>query len=90
MSIGLVKTEPLISVVDEDECTGCGLCELTCPFKAIRVEETEKGRIAKVIATSCKGCGACGAGCPQKAIIMRHFTDEQLLAQVISLSEAIL
>jgi len=87
MSVGHVKTEPSIAVVDEDECSGCGLCELTCPFKAIRIEETEKGRKAKVIAASCKGCGACGAGCPQKAITMRHFTDEQLLAQVIPLTE---
>jgi len=89
MSVGHVKTEPLIPVVDEDECSGCSLCELTCPFKAIRIEETEKGRKAKVIAASCKGCGACGAGCPQKAITMRHFTDEQLLAQVIPLAEVI-
>ena len=89
MSVGHVKTEPSISVVDEDECSGCGLCEMTCPFNAIRVEETEKGRKAKVIAASCKGCGACGAGCPQQAITMRHFTDEQLLAQVIPLAEAI-
>ena len=87
LSIGHVKTEPLIAVVDEDECSGCGLCELTCPFKAIMVEETEKGRKAKVIVASCKGCGICGAGCPEKAITMRHFTDEQLLAQVIPLAE---
>jgi len=82
-----VKTEPLIPVVDEDKCSGCSLCELTCPFKAIQIEETPKGRKAKVIAASCKGCGACGAGCPQRAIAMRHFTDEQLLAQVIPLAE---
>jgi len=87
MSVGRVKTEPLIPVIDEEECTGCSLCELTCPFNAIRVEETEKGRKARVIAASCKGCGACGAGCPQKAITMRHFTDEQLLAQVVALAE---
>jgi heterodisulfide reductase subunit A len=87
LSVGHVKTEPSIAVVDEEECSGCSLCELTCPFKAIRIEETERGRKAKVIAASCKGCGACGAGCPQKAITMRHFTDEQLLAQVIPLAE---
>ncbi|MCW4055582.1 MAG: 4Fe-4S binding protein, partial [Candidatus Bathyarchaeota archaeon] len=89
MSVGRVKTEPSISVVDEDECSGCGLCEMTCPFNAIRIEETERGRKAKVISASCKGCGACGAGCPQQAITMRHYTDEQLLAQVVTLAEAI-
>jgi len=87
MSVGHVKTEPSIALVNEEECSGCCLCELTCPFSAIRVEETEKGRKAKVVAASCKGCGACGAGCPQKAITMRHFTDKQLLTQVISLTE---
>jgi heterodisulfide reductase subunit A len=89
MSVGRVKTEPSISVVDEDECSGCSLCEMTCPFNAIRIEETERGRKAKVISASCKGCGACGAGCPQQAIMMRHYTDEQLLAQVVTLAEAI-
>jgi len=87
MSVGHVKTEPLIPVIDEDRCSGCSLCELTCPFKAIQLEETEEGRKAKVIAASCKGCGACGAGCPQKAITMQHFTDEQLLAQIVPLTE---
>jgi heterodisulfide reductase subunit A len=87
MSIGVVKTEPLIPLINEDECTGCGLCEMSCPFNAIHVESTEKGRKAKVIAASCKGCGTCGAGCPQLAIQMRHFTNEQILAQVHALTE---
>jgi len=89
LSVGHVVTEPIIAVVEEDQCSGCSLCELTCAFKAIQIEETPKGRKAKVITASCKGCGACGAGCPEKAITMRHFTDEQLLAQVIPLAEAI-
>ncbi len=82
LSAGRVVAEPIISSVDEDECSGCGLCEMNCPFKAIRVEETERGRIAKVIEVSCKGCGMCGAGCPQRAISMKHFSDEQLVAQI--------
>ena len=86
LSAGRVVAEPIISFVDEEECSGCGLCEMNCPFKAIRVEETERGRIAKVIEASCKGCGMCGAGCPQRAISMRHFSDEQLVAQINALT----
>jgi heterodisulfide reductase subunit A len=87
MAVEKLHAEAITAVVNEDECSGCGLCELSCPFKAIRLEETEKGRKAKVVVASCKGCGACGAGCPHMAITMRHFTDEQLLAQVVALAE---
>jgi heterodisulfide reductase subunit A len=64
---------------------GCGLCELLCPFSAIRVVETEKGSKAETIAASCKGCGVCSASCPQKAVTVHHFSDEQLFAQIEAL-----
>ena len=82
-----VRAEPIIAVVDEEKCIGCGLCELICPFKAIRLEDMPGGRIARTLVASCKGCGVCGAACPQRAITMRHFTDEQVLAEIVALTE---
>jgi len=34
------------------------------------------------VEVACKGCGVCGATCYRKAIRMKHFTDEQMTAQI--------
>jgi len=73
-----MRTEALTSVVDEDQCIGCGLCEEICSYGAHYLEEGKSHTIAAL----CRGCGACAAECPRRAITMQHFTDEQVLAQV--------
>jgi len=83
---GYVSVLPTISEVDQTRCVGCGLCELLCPFSAIRVVETEKGSKAETIAASCKGCGVCASSCPQRAATVHHFSDEQLTAQIEALA----
>ncbi|MEW6335029.1 MAG: FAD-dependent oxidoreductase [Thermodesulfobacteriota bacterium] len=84
---GYVSILPTISCVDQNRCIGCGLCESLCPFNAIRVVETEKGKKSETIAASCKGCGVCSASCPQQSVTIRHFTDEELFAQIEALGE---
>jgi heterodisulfide reductase subunit A len=86
MAKGYVSVLPTISEVDRERCIGCGLCEILCPFNAIRVIETEKGSKSETIAASCKGCGVCSSSCPQKAVTIRHFSDDQLTAQIDALS----
>jgi heterodisulfide reductase subunit A len=82
LSKGKATSEPITSCVDEDICTGCGTCELICPYKAIRVDlETLKASTMEVL---CKGCGSCAASCPEQAISMNHFKDEQLISQGIA------
>jgi len=73
-----MRTEALTSVVDEEQCIGCGLCEEICSYGAHYLEEGKSHTIAAL----CRGCGACAAECPRRAITMQHFTDEQVLAQV--------
>lgn len=82
LSSGRVKVEPIISTVIEEDCRGCGLCAALCPYGAIEIVETEHGKKARTIAVACKGCGTCGATCYRRAITMKHYSNEQLAAQI--------
>jgi heterodisulfide reductase subunit A len=85
MGMGYVKAEAINALVDEDKCSGCGICEFLCPFQAIELQPRDDKRVSHISEAVCKGCGTCGAACPSGAIIMHHFTDEQILAQVEAL-----
>ncbi|TES92842.1 MAG: CoB--CoM heterodisulfide reductase iron-sulfur subunit A family protein [Candidatus Cloacimonadota bacterium] len=75
-----VTVEPIISYVDEEKCTGCGICEENCPYAAITKDpETKKAKVTEVI---CKGCGICASNCPEQAIDIKHYKDEQFSAQL--------
>lgn len=86
MKAGEIKVEAITSIVDEDICNACGLCAKVCPYNAIDVD-TKNKIPAHTIEAACAGCGTCGAECRQGAITMRHFTDEQILAQVDAVTE---
>lgn len=83
LSKGSVVVEPIISVLtNEDACRGCGLCVALCPYGALEVRETEKGRKVHVIDVACKGCGVCASTCYQHALSINSFTDQQIEAQI--------
>lgn len=79
---GYVEAEPLMPVIDEEKCRGCGICVEVCPYGAMRIVIKDGRKIAENIAAACKGCGACGSSCIHKAINMMHFKDEQIMAQI--------
>ncbi len=79
LNAGQVKIEAITSRIDEEACTKCGICAGVCPFSAIT---WKKGEVARVIEAACAGCGNCGAACSFGAIEMRHFTDQQIFAQI--------
>ena len=77
------KIEPIVAVVDPENCRNtrvkCGICVKACPYGAI---EANEGEAAKVRTATCHGCGTCVAECPADAIQQKHFTDDQIFAQI--------
>jgi heterodisulfide reductase subunit A len=83
LSRGQVKVESIVSVVNQEICSGCGICEGLCAYGALSLHPW-KG-VMTVNEVLCKGCGACAAACPSKAITLSHFTPDQILAQLETL-----
>ncbi len=76
-----------IAYVEENDCDGCKLCIDVCPYNALQmVDVKEKGlrsdSIVEVDAIRCERCGACAGKCPTGALQLRHYTDDQILAQL--------
>ena len=68
--------------VNEHDCVACGACITCCNYDAIEFVETPYGKKAKVKEVLCKGDGLCNAKCPTGAIYLKHYTDDEIFAQI--------
>ena len=71
-----------ICEVTANDCVSCGACITACTYGAIEFIDTEKGKKAWVNPVLCKGDGLCNTKCPTGAIVLKHFTDEEILSQI--------
>jgi|Deesub1362A_J573_1020465.scaffolds.fasta_scaffold00120_59 heterodisulfide reductase subunit A len=69
-----------VASIDEQLCSGCGLCIDTCPYGAREIDVQR--RVATVNRVLCQGCGVCVAICPTAATQQHNFSDEQIMAQI--------
>ncbi|MBA7539469.1 Ferredoxin-type protein NapF [subsurface metagenome] len=87
ISKGKLTLEAAVAQVDESRCLGCGRCEEICEFHAPKVSKNERPLPVSIInEVLCKSCGACAVACPTGAISIKHFTREQVLAEVEALA----
>ena len=54
--------------VDQDKCTGCGVCVDICPVDAITMKDGK----AVIDEDACIDCGVCVSECPVEAISMEQ------------------
>ncbi|MFO7991801.1 MAG: CoB--CoM heterodisulfide reductase iron-sulfur subunit A family protein [Thermoplasmata archaeon] len=80
MMRGYTKSEGIVSVVDEDICSGCKMCISVCPYGAIDHDEEEG--IAVINKVLCKGCGSCASVCPTGAIDQKGFEEDMISAMI--------
>ncbi|ADB58120.1 CoB--CoM heterodisulfide reductase iron-sulfur subunit A family protein [Archaeoglobus profundus] len=79
---GYIELEPTTAYVDEEKCSGCGICIPLCPFQAIEIDERKRAKIDELL---CMGCGVCASSCPSRAIKHRLFESETIRAEILSL-----
>ena len=75
-----ISIEPVRASVNQDQCSGCRICNNLCPFNAITFL-ADRG-VTEINPALCQGCGTCVAACPAGAIAGTGFSNEQVLRQI--------
>lgn len=87
------NVEGTTALVDEDVCSGCGVCVAVCKTEATSLKEAEGGKKkVHVDKSKCEGCGVCIAACPSGARKLKEgykVSQEELLSEIRSLLGAI-
>ena len=69
-----LKAGGTVCRVTARRCSGCGLCEQVCPYRAVTLGE---GGVAVVNQALCKGCGVCVSSCRSGALDLGGMSDMQ-------------
>lgn len=75
-----IQAKAEIPMVNEKWCSGCGICELVCPYDARKVDPER--RVAEVVEVLCQACGACTVACPSGVSQQKGFETEEVLAMI--------
>lgn len=54
-------------VIDYEICTGCGVCEDSCPLDVLYMDDATNEPVVKY-PDECWHCGSCRQDCPQESI----------------------
>jgi heterodisulfide reductase subunit A len=75
---------------DPQKCVACLTCIRVCPHGAIQLVRADNSKeVAGISDLACYACGICAAICPAKAIKFQGYRDEEILAQIEAIGEAL-
>ena len=57
-----------VQPINEEICTGCGICVASCPMDVIRMDE-ERGKAVVRYVPDCMVCFNCERDCPEDGAI---------------------
>jgi heterodisulfide reductase subunit A len=89
LSKDTVAASGSICEVVENACIGCEQCVSACTYDAIELRQTRRGTKAFVNPVLCKGDGLCCSKCPTLAIQLKHFTNDEILAQIDAVAKPV-
>ena len=82
-----LTTSAAVAVVQPDICAACLVCVRVCPYGAPFINEEG---VSQIPPSACMGCGICASECPANAIMLKHCTDDQVVAKIDALLESAL
>jgi len=68
-TLPLINSTYHLSMIDKDDCSGCGTCVEWCPTDAIVLDVDG---LAERDGNACIGCGVCARFCPDNAISLKE------------------
>ncbi len=68
-AVPMVNSTNYLSLIDAEQCTGCGICVERCPVDAISLNDDD---VAERVEEYCIGCGICARFCPEGAISLQE------------------
>ncbi|MBC7082560.1 MAG: CoB--CoM heterodisulfide reductase iron-sulfur subunit A family protein [Firmicutes bacterium] len=71
---------PTVAAVDEELCSGCGVCVEACAYDARTLDV--RRRVAVVNDVLCEGCGTCAVACPNGATRQKNMARSQVLSMI--------
>lgn len=63
----IFRTSPILPTIDNDKCTKCGQCKVSCVYEAIEISSR-----LNIDVNKCFGCGLCVTKCPRGALKMQY------------------